>query len=93
MSASVPYRVRVLGLLVTSTAVLAGCGHAAPSVSPGTASAVNCPSGAVPGLIGGQPKCLESDQQCQQRWASDYSKYGFECRKNNGKFELTTKSR
>jgi hypothetical protein len=74
-----------------------GCGvrplgrYAEPSSE--SAAAGSCASGDAPGQIDGQSKCLQDDQRCQVQWASDYNKYGFECTKNNGQYELKTKSK
>jgi hypothetical protein len=94
MSAWVFHRIVVLALLVPSGVVLAGCATSTakpPSAPSDSASAGSCSSGYVAAQIGGDPKCLHNGQQCQQRWVSDYARYGFTCTKRNGKYELGTK--
>jgi hypothetical protein len=84
-------RLAAIALLIPSTIALAGCGPksaAKSSSSSTTASSGSCAAGYVSGQIGGQPKCLQNGQQCQDANASDYKKYGFACTKNNGRYEL-----
>jgi len=87
-------RYAALVLLIPLTVVLVGCGHSASTTSggsPSSASSGNCATGYVAGTVGGQSKCLQNGQQCQEQNASDYRKYGFTCTKNNGRYELKKK--
>jgi hypothetical protein len=83
-------RLTAIVLLIPSVIALAGCGpkSTAKSSSTSQASSGSCSAGYVAGTIGGQPKCLQNGQQCQDGNASDYKKYGFTCTKNNGRYEL-----
>jgi hypothetical protein len=51
-----------------------------------------CSAGYATGTIGGQPKCLKAGQQCQQKQAADYGKYGFTCTKVGNRYQLNGKS-
>ena len=74
-------------LLVALAIALSGCGHSSSTTSEGS-SAGKCPMGYVAGVVGGQSRCLQTGQQCEQQNASDYQKYGFSCWKKGKKYEL-----
>jgi hypothetical protein len=61
--------------------------HAVTAAPP----AKKCPANMTSGTIGGQTKCLQAGQQCQQAHAADYTKFGFTCGKNGTKYTLTKK--
>lgn len=91
MSSSGSARVAVVALLLPSMLVLAGCGPSKsgkPASASSAASSGSCSAGYVSAKIGGQPKCLQNGQQCQDANSSDYKKYGFSCTKSGGRYEL-----
>lgn len=94
MSAWVASRILIPALLVVPAGLgLTGCGGSAGKLSVPSSSAAeqSCSWTSVVAQIGGEPKCLQTGQQCQSRWSADYAKYGFECTKNGSKYVLGKK--
>ena len=96
-------RLALVALAVPTAALVGACGHSSSHSSASSSSSSstttsssssgsgNCAAGFVSGKVAGQQKCLQNGQQCQEQDASDYKKYGFDCTKQNGRYELKKK--
>jgi hypothetical protein len=77
--------VATLGLI----GALPASGGAATIAGVTAQAAKSCPSRDVKGSIGGQQKCLGRGEFCAQRYKSQYRRYGFTCKLQNGRYRLS----
>ncbi len=70
------------------SAASAGSGTSSHSSNAGVTSK-NCPAGDTRATINGVAKCLAAGQQCSSKAISQYTQYGFVCRKQANGYLLS----
>jgi len=67
-------------------------GSGTPSHSSGAGASKTCPAGDTRATINGATKCLTAGQQCSSKAISQYTQYGFVCRKQTNGYLLSRRT-